>query len=334
MYNAAPYLTRCLEAIRRLDPPPLECIVVDDGSEDGSAAIAEAAGFPVVSYGGRRGAAFARNFGSCAARGEILLFIDADVEVPPGTAGRVLAGFEEDPARGAVIGSYDDRPGSPAFLSQYRNLLHCYTHQTSSAEASTFWTGCGAVRTGVFRLQGGFSPACSHMEDMELGLRLLRDGGRIRLDKGLTVKHLKHLSFIDLVRMDLFDRAIPWTLLILQYRSMPADLNLKWGQRVSVVAVFLAIAAAAGRSPVECAAALAIVAALNFDFYRFLEPRVGPWFAIRCFPVRLLEFLLSGLGFALGVLGYMARTLLRREPLASAGPDPGPAVEPGANQTL
>jgi glycosyltransferase involved in cell wall biosynthesis len=333
VYNAASYLTASLGAIRVLDPAPLECLVVDDGSTDGSAAIARQAGIPVLSAGYQRGPAAARNLGARAARGEILLFVDADVAIPPDTIARVLGAFTEDPARDAIIGSYDDRPGDPGFVSQYRNLLHCYTHQNSQPRTHTFWTGCGAIRTSVFWRHNGFSESFTKasLEDMDLGLRLCQSGGRISLVKSLRVKHLKRLGFIDSLRTDIFDRAIPWTLLILQFRSMPADLNLKWTQRVSVALAWVNLGAAAAAALLRLVAeapgaawttlaasslALAALALLNLRFYRFLAARRGAGFALRSFPMHWLYFFSSGLGFAAGLLVHM---------LEQAAPSPAPA---------
>ncbi len=129
VYNGAAYLAACLKSIQELRPAPIECIVVNDGSTDASARIAQAAGVTVVSTSGRCGPGCARNLGAGIARGEILLFVDGDVVVPPDALARIAARFSEDPARDAVIGSYDQDPASPDLLSQYRNLLHCYTHQ-------------------------------------------------------------------------------------------------------------------------------------------------------------------------------------------------------------
>jgi len=326
VYNAAPYLAECLDGLRRLDPRPLECLLVDDGSTDDSVAIAERAGFRVLSCGRRRGPAVARNVGARAARGEILLFVDSDVLVSPGAVARVLARLVEDPSRDAIIGSYDDRPGSPDFTSQYRNLLHCFTHQSSYARTCSFWTGCGAIRTRVFREHGGFSEAYDrpYLEDIEMGLRLRRAGREIWLDKGLCVKHLKRLTFAQTLKTDLFDRAIPWTLLILRFRSMPADLNLRWEQRLSVllvssVAAAVALGAVLGITtsmPLPpwpywagvAAVAAALLAILNRGFYRFLANRRGLWFALRSFPLHCLYFFSSGLGFAIGVLSYALRS--------------------------
>jgi hypothetical protein len=72
---------------------------------------------------------------------------------------RVVKAFEDDPALAAVFGSYDRRPRAPGLVSQYRNLLHHYTHQIGNPEAGTFWSGCGAIRRSVFVGVGGFDAA-------------------------------------------------------------------------------------------------------------------------------------------------------------------------------
>ncbi len=75
------------------------------------------------------GPARARNLGASQARGEILLFVDADVTIPPGAIGQVVKVFKREPGIAALFGSYDDEPAESNFLSQYRNLLHHYVHQ-------------------------------------------------------------------------------------------------------------------------------------------------------------------------------------------------------------
>jgi len=320
VYNGAAYLEASLKSIRELRPPPLECIVVDDGSTDGSVEIAQAAGVTVVKSPEQRGPAYARNLGARTARGEILLFLDADVMVSPDALARLAARFSEDPERDAVIGSYDHDPGSPNLISQYRYLLHYYTHQRGQTRTYVFWTGCGAIRAGVFRAHGGFDETRTRpmMEDVELGIRLSQAGGQIWLDKGLQVKHLKPLNLAGLIKTDLADRAIPWTVLILRSRHMPADLNLKWGQRVSVLAASWAVlalilavifAAASGAQVaawlvLSAAIAASTVALLNRDFYGFLAGVRSPWFALRAFPLHCLYFLCCSAGFAAGLAAH------------------------------
>src|SRR5204862_857518 len=97
----------------------------------------------------------ARTPGAKAATAEILFSLDADVRVPPDTVERVVSAFA-DPTLDALIGSYDDDPASPDFLSQYKNLMHHFVHQTGRTQASTFWSGCGAIRREVFLKYSGF----------------------------------------------------------------------------------------------------------------------------------------------------------------------------------
>jgi glycosyltransferase involved in cell wall biosynthesis len=242
-YNAAATLGVCLEAARRAGP--FEIIVIDDGSTDETPAIAQAHNVRILKTGGRMGPAGARNLGAREATGSILFFVDSDVQMYDGTVERVWDAFQ-DPSLDAMIGSYDDSPADPDFLSQYKNLMHCYVHQNGRTEASTFWSGCGAIRREVFLAHSGFSdnyrrPA---IEDIELGYRLTQSGRKIRLDPELHVKHLKRWTFWGLVKTDIFDRGIPWTELILRDRNMPDDLNLQLSQRVSVALVYVLIAVA------------------------------------------------------------------------------------------
>src|SRR5271163_2803891 len=159
VYNARTYLRQCLASLAASNEAALECIVVDDGSTDDSADVAREFGVQVLSTGGRKGPAFARNMGARAARGRILFFVDADVCVQPDTLSRIGAEFVMNPDVDAVMGSYDGWPSAKNFMSQYRNLMHHYVHQQSRREAVTFWAGCGAMRREVFLEFGGFDEA-------------------------------------------------------------------------------------------------------------------------------------------------------------------------------
>jgi glycosyltransferase involved in cell wall biosynthesis len=245
-YNGGTQLHQCLNAIARLATAPSEIIVVDDGSTDGSIQKAATRGVRFFKISGRQGPAAARNIGAQAATGDIIFFLDADVCVHEDAIERVAAAFA-DPTIDAVIGSYDDDPSSRDFLSQYKNLMHCFVHQNASSEASTFWSGCGAIRREVFLDMSGFDASYKRpaIEDIELGYRLRRAKRRIVLDRDLRVKHLKKWTFWGLLKTDVLDRGIPWTELILRDQRMPNDLNLEISQRVSIGLVYLMLVYAA-----------------------------------------------------------------------------------------
>ncbi len=106
-----------LECVWPMNPAPIECVVVDDGPLDCSTHIARQANCRVLSAGGRRGPASARNLGAHAARGDLLLFLDADVLAPPDLVACVLDAFQREPDLDALIGSCDDVPADRLHLS-------------------------------------------------------------------------------------------------------------------------------------------------------------------------------------------------------------------------
>jgi glycosyltransferase involved in cell wall biosynthesis len=227
----------CLAALGKSTIHPLEIIVVDDASSDGSATAAEELGMQVIRLAAQHGPAHARNVGAQVARGEVLVFVDADVCVHPDALALMTSDLSKAPTLSAVFGSYDSSPAASDFISHYKTLQHHFFHQTSPSEACTFWSGCGAVRRDIFLAFGGFTADYRRpsIEDIEFGTRLTRAGHTIKLNPQIQVKHLKKWTLGLVIRTDILDRAIPWTRLLLQYRSFPRVLNLVISQRISVL---------------------------------------------------------------------------------------------------
>jgi len=315
VHNGESTIARCLSALSQAPAGISEVIVVDDRSTDATAAIARQHGAQVIANPSGRGPAAARNAGALAARGDVLLFIDADVEVQPATVVQVLEHLDRHPEVAAVFGSYDDDPAHPNFASQYRNLLHHFIHQTAERRSASFWAGCGAIRRDVFLAAGGFDaekyPRPS-TEDIELGLRLAQAGHVVHLAAEIQVKHLKAWTALSMMRSDIFDRAVPWSQLILSAGSLPVDLNLRWSHRASAALSGLLLATltflALGHRffyfiPAVWAAAAAtlllLIQLLPLDgrFYRFLLQRRGTLFVLRVLPVHLLYYFYSGVTF-------------------------------------
>lgn len=312
VYNGGSAFARCLDALDANSC--FEVIVVDDGSTDGSAAVAVARGYRVLHTAQpRNGPATARNLGAEAAHGDVVFFVDADVAVQPETVGLVARAFAADPTLDALFGSYDDQPGEVNFLSQYKNLFHHYVHQHSGEEAASFWSGCGAMRRDVFLRHGGFDTTLYDrpcIEDIELGYRVTRAGGRIRLVKSLQVTHLKHWTVGSLLRSDILDRGIPWTRLLLREGDFAHDLNLQTHNRVSVAAVWLlALSLLAGLFlPALWLLALgaaALLLGLNWPLYRWFAGKRGWPFALLVIPWHWLYYLYNGVSFAVGAAQHL-----------------------------
>lgn len=304
VHDNAASLAECLRALAGSAGQEVEVIVVDDASTDDSGAVASRSGARVLRLDPNSGAGAARNHGARSASGEVLLFVDSDVVVEPGTIGRVVRLLEERPDVAAVFGSYDKAPGAPGLVSQFRNLLHHFVHQQGDPDASTFWAGCGAVRRKVFESVGGFDTGTygRSIEDIELGYRLRDAGHRIVLDKGLHVKHLKRWTLRSFLRTDVFLRAIPWSRLILERRVSLDHLNLRPGQRASV-ALALTASGALVLAPlvpatlgIAGAAVLGLVLA-NGKLFAFFARERGLGFAASTLPLLLLHYAASGLGY-------------------------------------
>src|SRR5262245_42785385 len=129
VYNGGRDFERCLRRLCDSRGPAFELIVVNDGSTDGSAALAASFGARVIAHDRPRGPAFARNAGAEAAGADLVFFLDADVALHPEALARAAARFDADPGLTALFGSYDDRPPAPGLVSRFRNLLHHFTHQ-------------------------------------------------------------------------------------------------------------------------------------------------------------------------------------------------------------
>jgi 4,4'-diaponeurosporenoate glycosyltransferase len=97
-------LPALLASLARSEPAPLEVLVVDDGSRDATAAVARAAGATVIAAPplppGWTGKCWACAQGAERARGEVIVFLDADVTLAPDALGRVVAEVEE---RGGLV---------------------------------------------------------------------------------------------------------------------------------------------------------------------------------------------------------------------------------------
>ncbi|MBK5281958.1 MAG: glycosyltransferase [Nitrospiraceae bacterium] len=313
VYNGGAKFRASLDSIWRAVPPPDELIVVGDGDTDGSSQYAESAGITVHRFPTPGGPGRARNLGASRAKSDILFFVDADVTVPEDIIRRVKEVFAQHAEVAGIIGSYDDQPKEPNFLSQYRNLLHHYVHQNGREEASTFWGACGAIRRDVFLTMGGFDETYikPSIEDIELGYRLKKAGHTIRLCKSLQVKHWKRWTVVSMLQADFFQRALPWTQLIHRNRGFVNDLNIGISGRASVILTF-GLLGALLLSPLQPLLLVGAVVMglmlfiLNVRLYRFFLEKRGLRFSVQAIPWHWLYFLYSGVAFAIGTVCHLA----------------------------
>jgi GT2 family glycosyltransferase len=286
--NRPATLDRCLAALRAATGPDDEVIVIDGPTE--------------------LTAVEARNTGAARAQHDVLVFVDADVEVHPDALGQMRAAFA-DPDTTAVFGSYDDAPSVRTTVSAFRNLLHHHVHQSNPGPTTSFWTGLGAVRRVAFEQVGGFDAVryrSPSIEDIDLGQRLAARGAVIRLDPDIQGKHLKAWTLRSLLWTDFAARGVPWVALMWRARTVPRILNLGLHHQVSAAAsVGTAVGVVLGSLAVV-AACLALLVALNRSFYALLVRRQGLHRAVVGVGLHALHHLVAAAAVPVGVVSAIA----------------------------
>ncbi len=178
-YNASRFLGATLKSILEQTLPADEILVIDDGSKDDTAAIAESFGPPIrVIRRSNAGQAASRNFGVQQATSEWIAFLDADDLWEPTKLARQMEELGRNPAaelcytgrrnfteeNGVIERGLVTPVPAPADLRQalFRN--------------TTFMPSSTVLRRSVFLAAGGFDAKYKIIEDWDLWLRLLRDG--------------------------------------------------------------------------------------------------------------------------------------------------------------
>lgn len=174
MYNAAPYIKEALESIVASTYRPIEVIVMDDGSQDDSLAVAQrfAKDHPEVQvfHQSNAGASAARNRAIRMSKGGYILPVDADNRIHPLYIEEAQAVLESRPEVrvvgcraeffGARTGEWITPPFSHALLAR-KNMIDT----------------CAMYRRADWDRTGGYMESCPAREDWDMWLSLFELGG-------------------------------------------------------------------------------------------------------------------------------------------------------------
>lgn len=169
-YNYGAFIGQAIESALRQTHGAVEVIVVDDGSTDSSAEVAER--YPVKFLRqANQGVSAARNHGAIHARGDFIMFLDADDELRADYVARCLDALASAPAHIAYAYTQMEMFGAESGIFPSRAFDHRALLRGNFVHASAL------MRREVFMRAGGFDPGwrLGH-EDHELWVRLLSMG--------------------------------------------------------------------------------------------------------------------------------------------------------------
>jgi GT2 family glycosyltransferase len=181
-------LQRNLQALARQSYPAsqIETVIVADGCTDGTEhMVFEPPLIGRVAVQTHAGAAAARNTGAALATGDLLLFLDDDVEAWPELVEAHVRAHSLISADALIVGYLQPRPDTTTSL--FRIALRgwfetTYERMRQPGHRFTYadvLTGNCSIPRGLFQTLNGFQPLLRCHEDYELGLRVLATGGAI-----------------------------------------------------------------------------------------------------------------------------------------------------------
>jgi len=191
------YIGKLLENLLKLKPEP-EVIVVTSGDYE-TARVARRYTrkvFVIEEYG----ISVARNYGAKKARGEILLFLDADVSLPEDSIETLVRIFQDRRVVGATCKIMPQKSSPPMriFFTFYNLLIRLTTFFKPHSRGEFL-----AVRREAFFEVGGFNEEMRCIEDHDLAIRLSRFGV-FKFIKDLTVyesmRRFRRLGFMKVIK--------------------------------------------------------------------------------------------------------------------------------------
>jgi len=210
-WNCLGDLTECVRSVRAEAGGELELLVVDNGSSDGTPAFLEAEGIEHVALPRNRGFARAVNLGVARTSSPLVMVLNADTVVEPGSLRRLTDALSADPSLGGVQplilqldGAQERDPDDPGAIvyslgqaltvdGRGREVGAGDRRGSAAAERREIFGVCGAaclLRRELFRELGGYDERYfAFCEDVDLNVRGRVAGWRFELVPSAVVWH-------------------------------------------------------------------------------------------------------------------------------------------------
>jgi glycosyltransferase involved in cell wall biosynthesis len=188
--NEEKNIERLLQSVVNQTYKKLEVIVVDDGSSDNTAKIAK--GFtPRVFSRKSEERSSQRNFGAKKARGEYVLFLDADMELESDVIAECVELANSKGFHGVTI---PERTVGDSFFARIRNFERKMYMGDTSIEVPRFFV------KKTFDEFGGYDPALTGPEDYDLPYRIGKKYKIGRTKKAYILHHEENVSLSRLLK--------------------------------------------------------------------------------------------------------------------------------------
>ncbi|MCP4423907.1 MAG: glycosyltransferase [Chloroflexi bacterium] len=201
--NATGTIAQCIAACARqngVERSTYEIVVVDDGSGDETAVLAQKAGADkIIRHEQPQGAATARNSGISAAQGKIIFFTDADCAPTPDWLAAMSAPFADPDMTGCkgIYATHQQQIVARFVQIEYEDK---YDRLRSQPTIDFIDTYSAAYRRAALLDSGGFDTRIFYVEDQELSFRLAADGRKMVFQPTAVVYHLHSDSLRAYVR--------------------------------------------------------------------------------------------------------------------------------------
>jgi len=207
-------ITNCLISITRGNYKPDEIIIVDDASK----LKLEIQSLPkqlrsitkIVSHKKNRGPGNARNSGVNASQGDLIIFLDSDVEVKKNTLKLIL---ETSNTNDVVVGIYSTKALDKTVWGNYKALFYYFVHTQkglNTIQYDQFNASCSAIKKKIFLKIGGYAnwlgPGMD-IENEEIGYRIVKKYKMV-LNPKINVDH--HFPSFKKMTSTFFYRSSLW----------------------------------------------------------------------------------------------------------------------------
>lgn len=204
-YNSIRTIDRCLSSVFKSKFKNYEVIVVSDNSNDGSNNIIKKYSCRLINLKKNVGAAAARNVGAKNAKGEILVFLDADVIISENALDIIKKNFKDKKVN-LIQGIYSHKPNYKKYTTQYIQSHTCYYLFGENKKFTESLCTCFvSIRRKLFLKTKGFDENfySSNSEDEDLGYRLIEKGYIIPIDRRLNAIHDIDINLFDFIKRSL-----------------------------------------------------------------------------------------------------------------------------------